>query len=267
MRKLLLILNTTITLNEYGYIPLENLPDNYTAGEAVKDGVINLSNGGIDNIENLERIRLSSLEPTFINKENIETIKNLKHLCPHYHLSLQSGCDKTLRSMNRHYTTDEFLESVSLLRSNIPDIAITTDIIAGFPGETEKDYDDSTEFARKIGFSKIHVFPFSPRRGTKAWDMDEKVSNEEKIRRSKILIDISQKSERAFLTGLKNRIIPILFESEKNGNYSGFTPNYAKVNVKIDKADKLFDNLENTIQNVLINEVFDGYCSGSIAKN
>ncbi|MDF2685670.1 MAG: MiaB [Clostridia bacterium] len=223
----------------------------------------------IDNIEGLERIRLSSLEPTFINKDNIETIKGLKHLCPHYHLSLQSGCDNTLKSMNRHYTTAEFYESIRLLRSNIPEVAITTDIIVGFPGETEKDFEESAGFAEKIGFSKIHVFPFSPRKGTKAWDMINKVDNEEKARRSRFLIDISQKSEQAFLTGLKNKVINVLFEAEKDGIYSGFTPNYAKINVNVKriKDNNIYENFENTIQAVLINEVFNGYCSGSIAKN
>ena len=166
--------------------------------------------------------------------------------------------------MNRNYTAEEYYESVKLLRENKPDVSITTDIIVGFPGETEEDFNESVIFAEKIGFLKIHVFPFSPRKGTKAFEMGNKINKEEKARRSKVMIKIAQKSEKDFLSSLLNTVVPVLFETEKDGVYSGFTPNYVKVQLSKTDENK---NLENTIQNVLISEIFKGYCSGSIVKN
>ncbi len=182
-----------------------------------------------EDIHGLERIRLSSLEPIFITEENVERMKKLTKICHHFHLSLQSGCDETLERMNRHYTTADYEHCVALLRNAFEDTAITTDIIVGFPGETEEEFAKTMEFAQKIGFMKIHIFPFSERQGTVAAKMDGKLPTEVKNKRVHLLNDIAEKTRSQFLEKTIGKEVSVLFETKKNGKLHGYTPNYIEV--------------------------------------
>jgi len=210
----------------------------------------------LDPLDGLKRVRLGSLEPIFFTDENVNRIKNLKKLCHHFHLSLQSGCEKTLKDMNRHYTPDEFEAVVNRLRAAFDDCAITTDIIVGFPGETDEDFEQSMRFAEKIGFSKIHVFPFSERHGTRAAQMTGKLSENIKSERCEKMSKIGQKSESDFYASLVGKTVEVLFETYKNGEARGHTSNYAEIAVKTDKE------LSNEILSVIITESFGEYAYG-----
>ncbi len=191
----------------------------------------------IHSIDGIKRIRLGSIEPTTITKEFVEAAVELPKLCPHFHLSLQSGCDKTLEEMNRKYNTDEYRRSVELLKTNIPDVAITTDLMVGFPGETGEDFAESRDFAEEIGFSKIHVFKYSPRKGTPAAGMKNQVSPEEKERRSEIMLTLSDELEKKYLQKYVGRDMEVLYEQEMHGEdgyIEGLTNNYIRVMAKGD---------------------------------
>ncbi len=191
----------------------------------------------IHSIDGIKRIRLGSIEPTTITKEFVEAAVELPKLCPHFHLSLQSGCDKTLEEMNRKYNTDEYRRSVELLKTNIPDVAITTDLMVGFPGETGEDFAESRDFAEEIGFSKIHVFKYSPRKGTPAAGMKNQVSPEEKERRSEIMLTLSDELEKKYLEKYVGKDMEVLYEQEMHGEdgyIEGLTNNYIRVMAKGD---------------------------------
>lgn len=177
----------------------------------------------------IERIRLGSLEPRIITPEFLEALTPAKSLCPHFHLSLQSGCDRTLKRMNRHYKAAEYEQAVALLRKAYPDCAITTDIIVGFPGETQEDFEESLRFAEKIGFSKIHIFPYSPRKGTRAASMAGQLTKEIKAKRVKEMEKIEKATRHAFWSKMIGTTQEVLPEEEKNGKLHGFTPNYCPV--------------------------------------
>lgn len=186
----------------------------------------------IDKIEGIERIRIGSIDPTFFTDGVIDRIVNLKKLCPHFHLSLQSGCDETLKRMNRHYTSEDYKEVVEALRQHIPDVSITTDIIVGFPGETEEEFNATYEFLKDIKLSKMHIFKFSPRKGTRAAEMKNQVNGEVKDDRSSKLIALSSKNEAEFMERFLGREMKVLYEQLHNGeadNFEGYTPNYIKV--------------------------------------
>ena len=179
----------------------------------------------IHEIEGIERIRLGSLEPLIIDEEFVSRIKKLNKICNHFHLSLQSGCDETLQRMNRRYKTEDFYRIVSLLRDNIPEVALTTDVIVGFPGETEEEFNKTYEFLKKIKFSKMHIFKYSPRRGTKAATFPNQIDGEIKNKRSEILINLSDENEKEFASKYIGKEIEVLFENENEGH----TTNYIKV--------------------------------------
>lgn len=186
----------------------------------------------INMVEGIKRIRLGSIEPTTITEEFVREAAQMPKLCPHYHLSLQSGCDNTLKAMNRKYTTDEYRKSVALLKEYIPDVAITTDIMVGFPGETREDFDISLKFAQEIGFSKIHVFKYSPRKGTPAAEMDNQISPEEKEKRSELMLKLSDVLEEEYHQKFIGREMEVLYEQEmhdKKGYIEGLTSNYIRV--------------------------------------
>lgn len=176
-------------------------------------------------IPGIERIRLGSLEPLIINEEFVSRLKKLPKVCNHFHLSLQSGCDATLARMNRRYTTEEFKKIVRLLRDNIPEVALTTDVIVGFPGETEEEFETSYQFLKEINFSKMHVFKYSPRKGTKAATFPNQVDGKIKDDRSAKLIKLSKQSEKEFASQYLGKEIEVLFENE----HSGHTTNYIEV--------------------------------------
>ncbi len=186
----------------------------------------------VSKIPGIERIRLGSLEPRIIQPEFLEQIKDIPQLCPHFHLSLQSGCDRTLRAMNRHYTAEEYENAVTLLRSTFPECSITTDLIVGFPGESEEDFLQSLNFAQKIGFAKIHIFPYSPREGTKAAKMDGQLSKAVKAERVKAMEKIEKESRQTFWNQMIGSTQTVLPEEEKEGFLHGFTENYCPVRWK-----------------------------------
>lgn len=191
----------------------------------------------IDAVEGLERLRLGSLEPKSMTPEFISGLKGLKHLCPHFHLSLQSGSDTVLKRMNRKYTTAEYEDRVNALRSEFPDMSLTTDIITGFPEETEEEFNETIEYARKLKFAKIHVFPYSEREGTKAAAMPQMDMSIRKAR-AKRLIEVSSALEAEFASSMIGRDAEILIEkiTEKDGREiaEGYTANYIRTFADLD---------------------------------
>ncbi len=186
----------------------------------------------LNEIEGIQRIRLGSIEPTTITEDFVLAAAEMPKLCPHYHLSLQSGCDATLRAMNRKYTAEEYNKSVELLKKHIPDVAITTDIMVGFPGETEEDFLSSMDFADKIGFSKIHVFKYSPRKGTPAAESSDQITPEIKEARSEKMLALSDRLEEQYLGRFIDREMDVLYEQalvDKKGYIEGLTSNYIRV--------------------------------------
>lgn len=188
----------------------------------------------IANIEGIERVRIGSLEPRIIQENFIKSLSKIDKFCPHFHLSLQSGCDKTLKSMNRKYTADEFYEGVKLIRKYFESPAITTDIIVGFPGETKKDFEESRAFVEKVKFYETHIFPYSIREGTKAANMPQ-VDGNEKAQRANILNEINLKNQKEFRASRIGKEDELLCEEIfiKDGMeyFTGYTKEYVKVAV------------------------------------
>ena len=188
----------------------------------------------IANIEGIERVRIGSLEPRIIQENFIKSLSKIDKFCPHFHLSLQSGCDKTLKSMNRKYTADEFYEGVKLIRKYFASPAITTDIIVGFPGETKKDFEESKTFVEKVKFYETHIFPYSIREGTKAANMQQ-VDGNEKVQRANILNEINlknQKEFRALRIGKEDELLcEEIFIKDGIEYFTGYTKEYVKVAV------------------------------------
>lgn len=214
----------------------------------------------INKIDNLKRIRLGSLEPNLITDAFVERLKKLDKICDHFHLSLQSGCDDTLKRMNRKYTTEDFRNVVKRLRNAYPNVALTTDIIVGFPGETEEEFETTYEFLKEIKFYKMHVFKYSPRKGTRAAVMPNQIDGKIKENRSHRLIKLSNKNESDFLQNYINKKLVVLFEQEEDCYFKGHTSNYIIVNAE-------GKNLENKILNVYINEEKQLELYGKIEQN
>ncbi len=190
----------------------------------------------VHEIDGVQRIRIGSIEPSIITDEFVKGLATLPKFCPHFHISLQSGCDKTLRLMNRKYTADEYMRSLDAVRSNLENAAVSTDVMVGFSGETEQDFMESCEFVKRAEFSKLHVFPYSIRRGTRAERFDGVVTNAEKNRRCAEMIKIGEESSRKFMASQVGKTASVLFEQRaENGMYEGFTENYVKVMMPFDK--------------------------------
>lgn len=188
----------------------------------------------IEKIDGIERVRIGSIEPCFFTDEVIEKMKCMKKLCPQFHLSLQSGCDATLKRMNRRYTAKEYEEAVYKIRENLKDASITTDIIVGFPGETEEEFNETYEYLKRLKLTKTHIFKFSPRKGTKAASMDNQIDGVIKENRSKALMELNDKNEADFSRSIVGREMDILIEQEvskKPGIFEGYTRNYVKVEI------------------------------------
>lgn len=191
----------------------------------------------VHKIDKIERIRFSSIEPLVITDNFIQKMKQLPKVCDHYHLSLQSGCNRTLKRMNRHYTADQYEIAINKLRSAFEDVAITTDVIVGFPDETEEDFLESYNFIEKLKISKIHSFPYSPKKGTKAAEFENQILNQVKANRNKIMIELGNRLNLEFLEKFIGREKTILFEREVEPNvYEGHTTNYINVRVKSSKS-------------------------------
>lgn len=192
----------------------------------------------VNKIEGILRIRLGSLEPTLMTEEFVKKLKELDKICNHFHLSLQSGCNDTLKRMNRKYTTEEFKQSTLLLRKYFPNVLLTTDIIVGFPGETKEEFDKTYEFLKTIKFYRMHVFKYSKRTGTKACEMENQVPEKEKEERSRKLINLSDETEREYEESYIDREIDVLFEEEEGNFLKGHTANYMMIYVKKDECIK-----------------------------
>ncbi len=177
------------------------------------------------------RIRLGSLEPTVITEEFCQRLRQTGKICDHFHLSLQSGCDETLRRMNRKYDTERFYEACRLLRKHFSGCALTADLIVGFPGETEEDHKKTLDFIKSCAFSSMHIFPYSIRPGTKAAQMQGQLSNAEKARRAKSAQEISDIMEKNYLSSCVGKVLEVLFETEHEGVSIGHAANHAQVSV------------------------------------
>ena len=196
------------------------------------------SNGNllIDLLERLDkfnfRLRLSSLEDNLVSEDFVRRLSNLKNFCPHFHLSLQSGCDEVLKKMNRKYTTEDFKRTVELIRRYFPLAGITTDVIVGFPTETEENFKETVKFIKEIGFSDLHIFPYSNRTGTVASKLYKDLPKSVKSKREKVLEEIKKRDKINFIK--KNDIVEILLEEEKDGVFYGYSKNYIKCKIKGD---------------------------------
>ena len=186
----------------------------------------------IHDIKGICRIRLGSLEPRIISEEFVKTISKLPKICPHFHLSLQSGCNETLQRMNRKYTAEEYLRKCELLRKHFDHPALTTDVIVGFPGETEEEFAASKAFLEKVEFYETHIFKYSKRKGTRAAQMEGQVSDDIKTKRSNILLDLNKKNKRKFEESYCGRKVEVLFEEklklDQKSYYVGHTKEYVR---------------------------------------
>ena len=208
----------------------------------------------IEGFSNIKcRVRLGSLEVNVINEDFLVRLSKIKNFCPHFHLSLQSGCDSVLKRMNRHYTTKEYFEKVQLIKKYFPFANITTDVIVGFAGESEQEFDYTKNFIEKVGFGGIHVFPYSKREGTVASKIyNDSVSNKTKTERVNVLKQIANNSFLNYLNQIKNITFNVLTEDEENGYIVGYSENYIKFYLPINTP-------KNMVVNVKINKpIYDG---------
>lgn len=198
----------------------------------------------INKIEGIERIRLSSLEPTIVDEEFAQRLSKLEKICDHFHLSLQSGCDATLKRMNRKYTTARYKEATEILRKYYPSANFTTDVIVGFPGETDEEFNQTYQFLKEIGFYKMHIFKYSPRKGTVAEKLPNQVDGNIKEERSKKLIELSNNMQNEKNSQYIGKTVKVLFEEHENGYYKGHTTNYMVVKVPKKEQDEFIDNIK-----------------------
>lgn len=202
---------------------------------------------------NIKRVRLGSLEPDHITDEVIDGLSQCEKLCPQFHISLQSGCDKTLKNMNRHYNSDEYRRLCNKLRDTFDNATITTDIMVGFNDETEEDFNVSLAFAKEIGFEKVHTFPYSERQGTVASRKGDNVPKQEKERRASVMIEETNKIRHEYFNKLIGAKEVVLFENNLGDNtYQGYTKNYVPVRMESD-TDIIGKEIEVTIKSADIN--------------
>lgn len=215
----------------------------------------------IDKIEGVCRIRIGSIDPQFFKEDTVQKLSHLAKLCPQFHLSLQSGCDETLKRMNRRYTASEYKKIVEDLRNNIPDVSITTDIIVGFPGETQEEFNETYDFLKNIKLSKTHIFKYSPRKGTRAALMQDAVDGNVKEYRSHIISQLDSENEKEFMLKFIGRQMQVLYEQRHKIDkdiYEGFTPNYIKV------TSKSKDDISGQIINTQIEKISDSLLIGKV---
>ena len=190
------------------------------------------------------RIRIGSIEPTVITPQFCEKLRAAGNICPHFHLSLQSGCDRTLRAMNRKYDTARFAEAAALLRESFPGCALTADLITGFPGETAEDHAATLAFLREIGFAEMHIFPYSVRPGTKAAAMPEQLTHAVKDGRAREAQKLAAEMQNAYLDAQIGKILPVLFETEFDGIWHGHADNYCEVSAAGEKLHGLIKSVK-----------------------
>ncbi|GAA0181931.1 tRNA (N(6)-L-threonylcarbamoyladenosine(37)-C(2))-methylthiotransferase MtaB [Clostridium sediminicola] len=215
----------------------------------------------IDKIEGIERIRIGSIGPKFFTDQTIRKISSINKMCPHFHLSLQSGCNETLKRMNRNYTVEEYRDIVEKLRNNIDDISITTDVIVGFPGETEEEFHKTYEFLKEIKLAKTHIFKYSERKGTKASSMKHQINGKIKDERSKKLINLNVINEKNFISTFMNKKMDVLYEQKWRHTeefYEGYTPNYIRV------ISKSQSDIIGCIEKTVLREVESEFANGQL---
>ena len=228
---------TGIHIASYG----KDFKDNYKLIDLLEE---------INEIDGIHRIRLGSLEPLLITEEFVTRLKKLNKVCHQFHLSLQSGCNETLKRMNRRYTTEQFRKITDMLRNNFDDVILTTDIIVGFPQESEEEFKETYEFLKEIKFYKMHVFKYSQREGTKAAIMSGQIDGNQKEERSKKLIELSNKNELDYNKLYIGKKVEVLFEEEKDGIYRGHTSNYILAQCK---TNSKLDNIIQTVECISAN--------------
>ncbi len=209
-------------------------------------------------VDGIKRVRLGSLEPDHITDEMLSRFKSQPKFCPQFHLSLQSGCDETLKRMNRHYDSAFYEDLVNRIRATFENAAITTDIMVGFAGETEEEFNQSLQFAKKISFARAHIFAYSRRSGTVAAGLKEQVNNAEKQSRAHQMAEVTKQTETEFLKSQIGNTYPVLFETQGNDTNEGYTPNYTRVIVNTKKT------LTGKIHDVLIKSIKNDYCIGEL---
>ncbi len=258
------IVLTGIHLSSYGIDFVSKNSEDYLGAEAMKEENSEIISGlsekdiaqkrgyllnlmkELHEINGLDRIRLGSLEPRIITEQFVKTLSELPKVCKHFHLSLQSGSDSVLKRMNRKYTTQEFREKVNLLRNHFENPAITTDIIVGFPGETDTEFEETRNFVKEIDFFEMHIFKYSKRKGTQAAQMKDQILDQVKAGRSSILLELEREMSKEFREQFRGKQLSVLFEEKKElGNktyWIGHSPEYVKV------AMETAENLENKIK-------------------
>ena len=202
-------------------------------------------------IKGLKRLRISSIEINELSDEIIELIKSNNIIVNHLHIPIQSGCTQTLKRMNRKYDLSKFEERINYIKNNIKDISITTDVIVGFPNETDEEFDITYDSLKRIGFSRLHVFPFSSREGTVASRMSNQINGNIKKERVNRLILLSKELEKEYYSKYLNSVVEVLFEENKDGYYKGYTTNYIKVRVKTE------EKLKGCFKKVKLSEIID----------
>lgn len=208
----------------------------------------------------IERIRLGSLEPEMMSEELLQRLKALPQFCPQFHLSLQSGCERTLRAMNRKYTAAEYLALTERIRGIFPDCSFTTDVMVGFPQETDADHVESVEFIRKIGFAKVHVFRYSRRKGTRADKMTGQVPESVKTQRWNEMTAAADETREKYLRSQVGKTVPVLFERENSTEFHrGYAPDYTLIKISRKNPEK---SLRNQIISVIIEEYGHDFCLG-----
>ena len=233
---------------------------------------INLSAYGLDedfdladavecacSVDGIDRVRLGSIEPERMDKEMIARLAAQPKFCPQFHLSLQSGCDNTLKAMNRHYNCSEYAEIVTNLRNAFENSSMTTDVMVGFAGETEEDFNASLKFVKSIGFAKVHIFPYSRRKGTVADKAPNQIDPQVKEQRAKIMEQVCDETRREFLKDQVGLCESVLVERLRHGYLEGYTKNYTPVHINSDDT-----NLCGKIIDVKITKSFDDYCDAEL---
>lgn len=249
------IRNEVNALTENGYREIVLVGINLSAYGKGSDLTLADAVFAVSENEKVERIRLGSLEPDHITDDLIEQLSKCDKLCPQFHISLQSGCDKILKKMNRHYTSDEYFSLCKKLRNSFKDCTLTTDIMVGFPYETEEDFQITKEFAKKVGFEKIHIFPYSRRSGTVADKMDCQVEKSVKSQRVAELSAVAEHIRNKFLEEqIGTKLFVLVEEKQKDNVYFGYTANYTPV--------KITDGVVGEIKEVIIKSVQDDFCIG-----
>ena len=241
------IVLTGISVASYG----KDLKENITLGDVIKE---------VCEIKSVKRVRLSSISPKIFDESFIKLLAENEKICRHFHISLQSGSSSVLKRMNRKYTAEEYMNTLGAIREKMPDAAITTDVICGFPEETEEEFEETAAFVKKAGFAKVHVFPYSQRSSTVAAQMPQ-IPMKVREDRARRLIEIAEKQREIFEESFIGTHAKVLFEQEKNGMWEGLTGNNLRVYVKTQ------ENVEGCIRSVLIKSRTDGKITGELTKD